>query len=88
MSKGIIASAASTPYSKSYNIVNAVNYAIKWVDGSNPDYASINNWAKPNCASFASECMTAGGINIEKLFYLRRIKSGLAEVKFAVLNIL
>lgn len=83
MSKGIIASAASNPYSKSYNIVNAVNYAIKWVDGSNPDYASINNWAKPNCASFASECMTAGGINIPRA---KKLIKGYANTQWSVAN--
>ena len=60
----IVAEAAENPYSKSYNIVNAVNYATKWWNGSNPEYKSINSWANPNCASFVSECLTAGGVYI------------------------
>lgn len=62
----IIAEAAANPYSKNYNIVDAVNYANKWWNGSNKEYKSINNWAQPNCASFVSECLTAGGVDIPK----------------------
>ncbi len=62
----LVAEAAANPYSKNYNIISSVNYAIRWYNGSNPEYSSINKWAKPNCASFVSECLTAGGINIPK----------------------
>lgn len=79
----IVASAASNPYSKSYNIVDAVNYATKWWNGSNPDYASINKWANPNCASFVSECMTAGGISIPKA--KKHIK-GYSNTQWSVAN--
>ena len=62
----LIANAAN-PYSNSYNIVDGVNYAIKWADSSNPDYKSINSWAgSRNCASFVSECLTAAGIHINQ----------------------
>lgn len=60
----ITVEAASNPYSQNYNIVDSVNYAIKWWNGSNPAYSSINSWANRNCASFVSECLSAGGIKI------------------------
>ena len=62
----IVAEAATNPYSQDYNIVNAVNYATRWWNGSNPEYKSINSWANPNCASFVSECLTAGGIYVPR----------------------
>lgn len=39
----IVAEAVANPYSKNYNIVDAVNYANKWWNGSNPNYSAINN---------------------------------------------
>ena len=62
----IVAEAATNPYSQDYNIINAVNYATRWWNGSNPEYKSINSWANPNCASFVSECLTAGGIYVPR----------------------
>ena len=57
---------AANPYSNSYNIVDGVNYAVRWVKGSNPQYSNINSWAGYNCASFVSECLTAAGIKIQQ----------------------
>ena len=57
---------AANPYSNSYNIVDGVNYAVRWVWNSNPQYSHINSWAYPNCASFVSECLTAAGVKINQ----------------------
>ena len=57
---------AANPYSNSYNIVDGVNYAVRWVWDSNPQYSHINSWAYPNCASFVSECLTAAGVKINQ----------------------
>ena len=79
--------AAPNPYGNFYNIVDAVNYAVKWVNGSNPDYKSINKWANPNCASFVSECLTAGGIKINKAYRkLKGVKYEYYNTEWSVAN--
>ncbi|MCM1235125.1 MAG: amidase domain-containing protein [Ruminococcus flavefaciens] len=60
------------PYANNYNIVDAANYGIKWYNSENPDYKSIDGFAydkkvNKHCASFVSQCLTAGGIEIPKV---------------------
>lgn len=64
--------AAANPYSMDYNIVDGVNYAVRWVNDSNPDYKHINKWAKNNCASFVSETLTASGVKIDQAYRQRK----------------
>ena len=55
------------PYENEFNITACTNYAIKWHDKRNSDYKA-NKWAKANCASFVSECLSAGGIKISEAY--------------------
>lgn len=66
----INATAADNPYSQDYNIIDTVNYAVKWYKKENPDYKKIDGFAfekNEHCASFVSQCLTAGGILIPKV---------------------
>lgn len=69
--------AAPNPYAGSYNITASVNYAISWTKHPknqdldiNKEYWEISKWSKDkgHCASFVSECLTAGGIYIPRAY--------------------
>ena len=46
-----------------YNSEKAAEYAQKWCDKRNRDYANYDNQGG-DCANFASQCLIAGGLNL------------------------
>lgn len=54
------------------NRTATVNYARKWWNGSNPEYPYFS---RGDCANFASQCIHAGGIEMDDKWFCKRKSS-------------